>query len=80
MVLISPKRRKKKSTGPSSPSGEDRQLTDNGMMVPAFEEPMLTLDAGSIAAGLKNTWLAGTSINQNAERAKHPLPKLDDLC
>jgi hypothetical protein len=32
------------------------------MMVPAFEEPMLTLDAGSIAAGLKH--LVGWHIDQ----------------
>lgn len=66
-----------KSTGPSGPSGGDFGWFGLGMMVPAFEEAVLTLDAGEVSAPVQTQF--GWHIVKLNETRETPLPTLDDL-
>ena len=66
-----------KSTGPSGPSGGDLGWFGLGMMVPAFEEAVLTLDAGEVSAPVQTQF--GWHIVKLNETRETPLPTLDDL-
>jgi peptidyl-prolyl cis-trans isomerase C len=66
-----------KSTGPSGPSGGDLGWFGLGMMVPAFEEAVLTLDAGEVSAPIQTQF--GWHIVKLNETRETPLPTLDDL-
>jgi peptidyl-prolyl cis-trans isomerase C len=66
-----------KSTGPSGPSGGDLGWFGLGMMVPAFEEAVLTLDAGEVSPPVQTQF--GWHIVKLNETRETPLPTLDDL-
>ncbi len=66
-----------KSTGPSGPSGGDLGWFGLGMMVPAFEEAVLTLDAGEVSVPVQTQF--GWHIVKLNETRETPLPTLDDL-
>jgi peptidyl-prolyl cis-trans isomerase C len=66
-----------KSTGPSGPSGGELGWFGLGMMVPAFEEAVLTLDAGEVSAPVQTQF--GWHIVKLNETRETPLPTLDDL-
>ena len=66
-----------KSTGPSGPSGGDLGWFGLGMMVPAFEAAVLTLDAGEVSAPVQTQF--GWHIVKLNETRETPLPTLDDL-
>ena len=66
-----------KSTGPSGPSGGDLGWFGLGMMVPAFEEAVLMLDAGEVSAPVQTQF--GWHIVKLNETRETPLPTLDDL-
>lgn len=66
-----------KSTGPSGPSGGDLGWFGLGMMVPAFEEAVLTLDAGEVSAPVETQF--GWHIIMLNEVRETPSPTLDDL-
>ncbi|AGI74354.1 putative peptidylprolyl isomerase [Octadecabacter arcticus 238] len=66
-----------KSTGPSGPSGGDLGWFGLGMMVPAFEEAVLTLDAGEVSAPVQTQF--GWHIVKLNETRETPLPTLDGL-
>lgn len=66
-----------KSTGPSGPSGGDLGWFGLGMMVPAFEEAVLTLDAGEVSAPVETQF--GWHIIMLNEARETPSPTLDDL-
>ncbi len=66
-----------KSSGPSGPSGGDLGWFGPGMMVPAFEEAVLTLEAGEVSAPVQTQF--GWHIVKLNETRETPLPTLDDL-
>jgi peptidyl-prolyl cis-trans isomerase C len=66
-----------KSTGPSGPSGGDLGWFGLGMMVPAFEAAVLTLDAGEVSEPVQTQF--GWHIVMLNETRETPLPTLDDL-
>ena len=66
-----------KSTGPSGPSGGNLGWFGLGMMVPAFEAAVLTLDAGEVSAPVQTQF--GWHIVKLNETRETPLPTLDDL-
>jgi peptidyl-prolyl cis-trans isomerase C len=66
-----------KSTGPSGPSGGELGWFGLGMMVPDFEETVLTLEAGQVSAPVQTQF--GWHVIKLNETRETPLPKLDDL-
>jgi peptidyl-prolyl cis-trans isomerase C len=66
-----------KSTGPSGPSGGDLGWFGLGMMVPAFEAAVLTLDVDDVSAPVQTQF--GWHIVKLNETRETPLPTLDDL-
>jgi peptidyl-prolyl cis-trans isomerase C len=66
-----------KSTGPSGPSGGDLGWFGLGMMVPAFEKAVLTLDASEVSPPVQTQF--GWHIVKLNETRDTPLPTLDDL-
>jgi peptidyl-prolyl cis-trans isomerase C len=66
-----------KSTGPSGPSGGDLGWFGLGMMVPAFEKAVLTLDASEVSPPVQTQF--GWHIVKLNETRETPLPTLDDL-
>ncbi len=66
-----------KSTGPSGPSGGELGWFGLGMMVPSFEEAVLTLETGEVSAPVQTQF--GWHVVKLNETRENPLPTLDDL-
>ncbi|MFT7371267.1 MAG: peptidyl-prolyl cis-trans isomerase C [Octadecabacter sp.] len=66
-----------KSTGPSGPAGGDLGWFGPGMMVPAFEEAVLLLEANAVSAPVQTQF--GWHIVKLNEVRVTPRPTLDDL-
>ncbi|MGJ8610821.1 MAG: peptidylprolyl isomerase [Octadecabacter sp.] len=66
-----------RSTGPSGPNGGELGWFGPGMMVPEFEDAVLTLDAGEVSEPVQTQF--GWHVVTLNETRETPLPTLDEL-
>lgn len=68
---------KERSTGPSGPNGGELGWFGRGMMVPEFEEAVLTMEAGEVSDPVETQF--GWHVVMLNETRETPKPTLEDL-